>query len=94
MISLAGTEANVTDTVCHLLCTQPLPTVPISPPVISMTFSVNNSPLNGREGTKLTSSVIKERLRKEIENNVTLTLKPSSDPEAIDVQGRGELQIG
>lgn len=73
---------------------EPIVTVPLSPPVVSMTFGPNNSPLSGREGTKVTSSMIKDRLMKEIENNVTLTLQPSVDSEAIDVQGRGELQIG
>jgi GTP-binding protein len=59
-----------------------------------MTFGPNDSPLSGREGNKLTSSMIKDRLQKEIENNVTLSLRPSNDTESIDVQGRGELQIG
>jgi GTP-binding protein len=68
--------------------------VPISPPVVSMTFAPNSSPLGGKDGSKLTSTMIKDRLQKEIENNVTLQLKPSVDTEAIDVQGRGELQIG
>jgi GTP-binding protein len=94
IISLAGTEGNVTDTVCNPSVTVPVHTTPLSPPVISMTFSVNDSPLNGREGNRLTSSMIKDRLRKEIENNVTLSLRNSTDPEAIDVEGRGELQIG
>jgi GTP-binding protein len=94
IISLAGCQAGVTDTVCFPDRNEPIPTIPISPPVISMTFGPNDSPLSGREGSKLTSSMIKERLQREIENNVTLQLRPSSDPEAIDVQGRGELQIG
>ena len=94
IISLAGAEGGVTDTVCDSLRDEAIQTVPISPPVISMTFGCNDSPLSGREGTKLTSSLIKDRLQREIENNVTLSLRPSSDPEAIDVQGRGELQIG
>lgn len=95
IISLAGTvTAGVTDTVCSPLVTAPVPSVPISPPVISMTFGPNSSPLSGRDGSKLTSSMIKERLYREIENNVTLELRKSVDPEAIDVQGRGELQIG
>ena len=81
IISLAGTIGNVTDTVCSLDCQAPVKTIPISPPVISMTFSVNDSPLNGKDGSRLTSSMIKDRLRKEIENNVTLQLQASSDPE-------------
>ena len=78
---MAGSIGNVTDTVCSLTCQTPVQTIPISPPVISMTFSVNDSPLNGRDGARLTSSMIKDRLRKEIENNVTLQLQDSSDPE-------------
>lgn len=94
IVSLAGCDGNVTDTICDVACAAPIQTIPISPPVISVTFSVNDSPLGGREGNKLTSTMIKDRLKKEIENNVTLTLRGASDPEAIDVQGRGELQIG
>jgi GTP-binding protein len=96
IISLAGgcDEASVAGTVCSTERTTPLVTIPLSPPVISMTFGPNDSPLAGRDGSKLTSSMIKERLAKEVENNVTLSLKPSVDSESIDVQGRGELQIG
>lgn len=94
IISMAGAEGGVTDTICDPSIAEPLKTIPISPPVISMTVGPNDSPLAGKEGSKLTSSMIKERLNKEIENNVTLSLKPSADVECIDLQGRGELQIG
>jgi GTP-binding protein len=94
IISLAGCDGGVADTVCSLEVDRPVPTIPISPPVISMTFGPNDSPIAGREGTKLTSNMIKDRLKKEIENNVTLSLRPSTHMESIDVQGRGELQIG
>lgn len=94
IISLAGCEGGVSDTICDVSVGEPVKTLPLSPPVISMTFGPNDSPLAGREGTKVTSSMIKERLKKEVENNVTLTLKSSSDAESMDVQGRGELQIG
>jgi GTP-binding protein len=94
IISLAGCEGGVADTICAPDVTSPVETIPISPPVISMTIGPNDSPLAGREGTKLTSNMIKDRLRKEVENNVTLTLRPSSNMECVDVQGRGELQIG
>ena len=94
IVSMAGCEGGVADTVCAPEVNTPVSTVPISPPVISMTFSPNDSPLAGREGTKLTSNMIKDRLRKEIENNVTLSLRSSFQSEAVDVQGRGELQIG
>jgi GTP-binding protein len=94
IISLAGCDGGVTDTICDPSVTDPIKTVPISPPIISMTFGPNDSPLAGREGTKFTSSMIKDRLQREVENNVTLQLRPSSESECLDVQGRGELQIG
>eukprot|EP01041_Mallomonas_annulata_P007957 gene7957-16290_t len=94
IVSIAGCDGGVTDTVCNPSVDTPVHTIPMSPPVISMTFAPNSSPMGGREGSKVTSSMIKSRLHKEIENNVTLSLKPASDSEAIDVQGRGELQIG
>ena len=94
IISLAGCDAGVADTVCAPECNEPLATAPITPPIISMTFGPNDSPLSGREGSKLTSNMIKERLQREVENNVTLSIQSSSDAESINVQGRGELQIG
>jgi GTP-binding protein len=94
IVSLAGCDAGVAETVAAIERTEALAALPISPPVISMTVGPNDSPLAGRDGKKLTSSLIKERLIKEVENNVTLSLLPSSDPESLDVQGRGELQIG
>lgn len=94
LISLAGCDGNVADTIAGMYRDLPVDTMPISPPLISMTFGPNDSPLAGKDGKKLTSSLIKERLRREIENNVTIQLAPSVDPETIDVQGRGELQIG
>ena len=94
IVSLAGCDGGVTDTVCDPAIEQPISAVPISPPIISMTFGPNDSPLAGKEGNKLTSTMIKDRLQREIENNVTIMLKPSNEPEAVDVQGRGELQLG
>jgi GTP-binding protein len=95
IISLAGCDGNVAQTVCGIDREAAVETVPISPPIISMTFGPNDSPLAGKEGNKLTSSMIKDRLYKEVENNVTIQLRQSaSDSESIDVQGRGELQIG
>lgn len=94
VISLAGCQAGVADTVCNPGVNTPLSTPPISPPVISMTFGPNTSPFLGREGTKLTAAMIKERLLKEVENNVTLSLRQSTNMECMDVLGRGELQIG
>ncbi len=94
IVSLAGSDAGVSDTVCSPGLSTPVKTIPISPPIISMTFGPNDSPLAGREGNRLTSNMIKDRLHKEIENNVTLQLQPANDAESINVQGRGELQIG
>ena len=94
IVSLAGCDAGVAETVASPGRTEALEALPISPPVISMTVGPNDSPLAGRDGKKLTSSMIKERLNREVENNVTLSLQPSSDPESINVRGRGELQIG
>jgi len=94
IVSIAGCGGGVSDTICAPDRAEHIPTVPISPPVISMTFGPNDSPLAGRDGNKLTSNMIKDRLHKEIENNVTLQLTPSGDSESINVQGRGELQIG
>jgi len=94
IVSIAGCTAGVSDTVCSPESNAHIQTVPISPPVISMTFGPNDSPLAGRDGNKLTSNMIKDRLHKEVENNVTLQLTPSGDSESINVQGRGELQIG
>ena len=94
IVSLAGCSGNVSETVCALSVSTPIKSIPPSPPVISMTFGPNNSPLSGQEGKMLTSSLIKNRLAEEIENNVSISMKHASDPECVDIQGRGELQIG
>lgn len=94
IISLAGCNAAVAETVSNPSNFQPAATPPISPPVISMTFGPNTSPFVGKDGSKLTSAAIKERLMKEVENNVTLSLRQGPNTESLDVLGRGELQIG
>lgn len=94
IISLAGCNAGVADTVSNPSNLIPVSTPPISPPVISMTFGPNTSPFVGKDGTKLTSAAIKDRLMKEVENNVTLSLRQGPNSECLDVLGRGELQIG
>ena len=94
IVSLARSNGCVSDTVCSPGQQVAIETIPISPPIISMTFGPNDSPLAGKEGSKLTSNMIKERLQREVENNVTLQLQPANDAESINVQGRGELQIG
>ena len=94
IISLAGmTKANVADTFCDPSVTEPLAAQPIDPPTISMTFRVNDSPLAGTEGTKVTSRLIWDRLLKEAEGNVALKVERATDAEAFTVSGRGELQL-
>jgi len=95
IVALAGfTDATVADTLCALEVTEPLAAQPIDPPTLAMTFSVNDSPLAGREGTKVTGRMIGERLAREAEGNVALTVKESADRDAYEVGGRGELQLG
>ena len=94
IVSLAGmTKANVADTFCDPSITEPLAAQPIDPPTISMTFRVNDSPLAGTEGTKVTSRMIWDRLVKEAEGNVALKVERATDAEAFTVSGRGELQL-
>jgi len=94
IVSIAGmTKANVADTFCDMSVTVPLEARPIDPPTISMTFRVNDSPLAGTEGTKVTSRMIWARLEKEAEGNVALKVERATDAEAFTVSGRGELQL-
>jgi GTP-binding protein len=94
IVSLAGmTKANVADTFCDPSVTVPLEARPIDPPTISMMFRVNDSPLAGTEGTKVTSRMIWARLEKEAEGNVALKVERATDAEAFTVSGRGELQL-
>lgn len=95
IVSIAGCQAGVADTVANVEVMTSVVTPPLSPPVISMNFGVNSSPLMGKEGTKVTAIDLKARLQREVENNVTLSLRPAANNvESMDVQGRGELQIG
>ncbi|KAF9524566.1 P-loop containing nucleoside triphosphate hydrolase protein [Crepidotus variabilis] len=73
---------------------KPLPTTPIDPPTISLNVFTNDSPLGGREGSKLTSQVIKERIYKEAETNVALTVLPGPTAESLELRGRGVLHLG
>ncbi|KAI8925497.1 hypothetical protein BC831DRAFT_460567 [Entophlyctis helioformis] len=94
IISIAGLEgARVNHTLCAPSVMEPLPFVPVDQPTISMTFYVNDSPLGGREGKLLTSQVIRERLFRETETNVSLQVVETSEG-AFEVKGRGELQMG
>ncbi|HLY44956.1 MAG TPA: translational GTPase TypA [Stellaceae bacterium] len=95
IIAVAGlAETTVADTICAPEVTTALPADPIDPPTLSMTFSVNDSPLAGRDGSKVTSRVIAERLHREAEGNVAIKVRESAEKDAIEVAGRGELQLG
>lgn len=86
-------NCSVTDTICAPSVVHSLPTNPIDPPVLSVVLSVNDSPLSGREGTKLTSTLLRQRLFRELESNVTLQITDTGREGAIEVKGRGELQL-
>ena len=74
--------------------TEPLHAQPIDPPTLSMRFAVNDSPMAGREGTKVTSRMIRDRLFREAESNVAIKVTESADKDSFEVAGRGELQLG
>jgi GTP-binding protein len=94
IVAIAGLEKfNVADTLCALEVTEPLQAQPIDPPTLSMTFLVNDSPLAGTEGDKVTSRVIRARLFKEAEGNVALKVEDSPGSDSFIVSGRGELQL-
>ncbi|ADO42604.1 translational GTPase TypA [Ketogulonicigenium vulgare] len=95
IVTLAGmTKATVADTLCDLSVDTAIAAQPIDPPTISVTFGINDSPLAGREGKKVQSRVIRERLMKEAEVNVAIQIKDTPGGEAFEVFGRGELQMG
>ena len=95
IVSLAGmAKATVSDTLCALAVDQALESQPIDPPTITVTFGINDSPLAGREGKKVQSRVIRERLFKEAESNVAIRITDTPSGEAFEVAGRGELQMG
>ena len=94
IVSISGlTKATVADTICDPSVTQAMEAQPIDPPTLSMTFRVNDSPLAGTEGKKVTSRVIWDRLLKEAEGNVALKISRAPDSDAFEVAGRGELQL-
>jgi GTP-binding protein len=95
IVSIAGLpEANVAHTLCAPEATEPLPAQPIDPPTLSMMFRVNDSPLAGTEGDKVTGRMIRDRLLREAEGNVALRVTESDEKDAMEVAGRGELQLG
>ncbi len=95
IVSIAGLEkASVADTFCDMSVSEPIKSTPIDPPTMAITISVNDSPLAGTEGTKVTSRMIRDRLFSENETNVAINVKESSNNDAFEVGGRGELQLG
>jgi GTP-binding protein len=95
IITIAGLpEATVAHTICALEVTEPLPAQPIDPPTLAMTFRVNDSPLAGTEGDKVTGRMIRDRLFREAEGNVALRVSESTERDSVEVAGRGELQLG
>jgi GTP-binding protein len=95
IVAIAGlSKATVADTLCAMEVSEALPAQPIDPPTISMTVSVNDSPLAGREGDKVQSRVIAARLHKEAESNVAIRVTETAEKDAYEVAGRGELQLG
>lgn len=95
IVSIAGLEkASVADTLCDMSVTQPIKSTPIDPPTMAITIGVNDSPLAGTEGSKVTSRMIRDRLFAENETNVAIKVKEAEGKDAFEVGGRGELQLG
>src|SRR3569832_1314600 len=95
IVAKAGlTKATVSNTIAEPAVTRPITARPIDPPTLAMSFAVNDSPYAGREGDKVQSRVIRDRLEREAETNVAIRLTESADKDAFEVAGRGELQLG
>ncbi len=95
IVAVAGlAEGTVPDTVAAPELSAPLPAIPVDPPTLAMTFRVNDGPLGGREGKKVTSRQIRDRLLREAEGNVAIRVTEAQESEAFEVAGRGELQLG
>jgi GTP-binding protein len=95
IVTIAGmTKATVADTICDLSIDTAIPAQPIDPPTITVTFGINDSPLAGRDGKKVQSRVIRERLMREAEVNVAIKVADTPMGDAFEVSGRGELQMG
>jgi GTP-binding protein len=95
IVAIAGLpEATVSMTICAPEVETPIRAQPIDPPTLAMTFRVNDSPLAGTEGDKVTSRMIRDRLLREAEGNVALRVTEAADKDSMEVAGRGELQLG
>jgi GTP-binding protein len=94
IVAIAGLEdSTVANTICAPQVSEPIQTKPIDPPTLSVTFRINDGPLAGREGDKVQSRVIRERLLREAEGNVAIRVTEGEDNDSFDVAGRGELQL-
>ncbi|MCC7273979.1 MAG: translational GTPase TypA [Alphaproteobacteria bacterium] len=95
IIAIAGlSETTVADTLADVTVTEGLHAIPVDPPTIAITFSVNDSPLAGREGSKVTGRMLRDRLLREAEGNIAIRVRETEAKDALEVAGRGELQLG
>ncbi len=95
IIAVAGlSDSTIPDTIGAPDLAAPIAAIPVDPPTLAMTFRINDGPLAGREGKKVTSRQIRERLFREAEGNVAIKVTESNETEAFEVAGRGELQLG
>ena len=95
IVTIAGmSKATVSDTLCDVEITNAIPAQPIDPPTISVTFGINDSPMAGRDGKKVQSRIIRDRLLREAETNVAIKVTDTPGGDAFEVAGRGELQMG
>ncbi len=94
IVAISGIEKiNIGDTICAQGYAEPLPFTPVDEPVLSMTFSVNNSPFAGQDGEYVTSRHLRDRLFKELESNIALKVAETDSPDSFVVSGRGELHL-
>ncbi|HXV23838.1 MAG TPA: translational GTPase TypA [Alphaproteobacteria bacterium] len=95
IIAIAGLDrTTVADTICEPSVQSPIPTMPVDPPTLAITVTINDSPLAGREGDKVTSRMLRSRLLREAEGNVAIRVVEAAEKDAFEVAGRGELQLG
>ncbi len=94
IVAIAGLpDVTIGETIADPDDPRPLPVASVDEPSLAVTIGINTSPLAGTEGTKLTASLVKQRLDQELVGNVSLRVNPTQRPDAWDVQGRGELQL-
>jgi GTP-binding protein len=95
IVAISGfTKATVSDTLCDVGVEISLPAHPVDPPILAMAFGINDSPLAGRSGSKVTSRLIRARLFAEAEGNVAIRVRETAGTDSFEVEGRGELQLG